>query len=577
MFRVYKIVYFLFFLILFFCLSCSHDKENNDFSEARNYLIRIEELYQDNIDSAFRFAKFHESTIINFDDAIETINLYSFFTEIYQYNIPDDVKALEYTAKIVDIINSEGIARLKNPYVYINIGNVLLKNSQIEQAAEMYSNALESAIELNNSGVIALISENVATLYRKTGNCRMATFFYDLASTKIEDKYGFQYAHNVLNRIDNQIVCKDTAGLAFLFKEVDSILSKKKILLEDGDEKSRNIFTYYDLSANYHKLFGRYCVLVSNSDFALNHLMKAKAFADLMKNNLTSAELNFETARFYSLIEQNDSAFLYAQLAYSYFEKSNMLDEAFKTSKFLMKLAPDGFKSKIYAENRAITKRYNEEVERQKKASDKIKIAQSNAVISINNLKKSQRESLTKIKYRNYAIVSISLFTILLFLSFLMILSYNRRLLSTKIELARRSVQLIKARQAIESKSVDESQKNDLKEELEKLMKTEKLFLMSKIKLSDVADALGSNQTYISQVVNSNYGLNFNDYINSLRVQYFCQLIDNLEEKDIVIDAMYPQIGFTSKSTFYSAFKKFMGLSPVQYVKLNNQKSFPES
>ena len=577
MFKFFRIPFWGLIVLLLTLTSCSHEKEKQVPSEARKYSIVIEKLYQANIDSAYRYAKFHESTIINLDDVTEIINLYSFFTEIYQYNYPDEVKALEYTAKIIDVINSEGITHIENPYIYINIGNILLKNSMFNEASVMYSNAVRSAIELNDQRIIALICDNIASLLKKIGDCKKAAFFFNLSNSKIEDKQSLQYVQNVLHRIDNQIVCKDTFNLSALFQEAKRILLSKSYEHDTTLIKSRDVFTYYSLWYDFHILSSKYYKFSQKIDSMSYHLFQAKKYADLMMNEKIIADLNFEIAQYYLLVDDKDKAFNFAKSAFNYYNKIDDVKTSLSICNFMLLVAPKSSFDEVSTANKLLLIKFQEEKTRQEKEEKMIKIAQSNAFISLNNYRKAKEEQEVKIKYRNIAIVSISLFAFLLIITFVLILKNNQRLFKVKLELARRSIELIRAHEIIESKAIDESPRNDLREDLERLMKNEKLFLMSKIKLSDVAEALGSNQTYVSQVVNNQYGLNFNDYINSLRVQHFCRIIDQLETKDIVIDAIYSQIGFTSKSTFYSAFKKFMGLSPVQYVKLKNQKSFPES
>ena len=92
-------------------------------------------------------------------------------------------------------------------------------------------------------------------------------------------------------------------------------------------------------------------------------------------------------------------------------------------------------------------------------------------------------------------------------------------------------------------------------------------YLNKILTLNDLAALLHTNQTYLSALINQNYRINFNDYINQLRVREACKLISMVENQNLSIDHLANLSGFNSKSTFYAAFKKFTGMSPVVFIK----------
>ena len=46
------------------------------------------------------------------------------------------------------------------------------------------------------------------------------------------------------------------------------------------------------------------------------------------------------------------------------------------------------------------------------------------------------------------------------------------------------------------------------------LMEQEKLFLMSKLTIMDLATKIGTNKTYLSEYLNSNLNMSFHDFVN---------------------------------------------------------------
>ena len=105
--------------------------------------------------------------------------------------------------------------------------------------------------------------------------------------------------------------------------------------------------------------------------------------------------------------------------------------------------------------------------------------------------------------------------------------------------------------------------------ELNNFILKNKKYLNSSFSLADLSDEFNFSISYISNLINSNSGFNFSDYINQLRVEYAKQLLIDKEYHQYTVIAIGLESGFNSKSTFYTAFKKFTEKTPIQY---RNQK-----
>jgi AraC-like DNA-binding protein len=109
---------------------------------------------------------------------------------------------------------------------------------------------------------------------------------------------------------------------------------------------------------------------------------------------------------------------------------------------------------------------------------------------------------------------------------------------------------------------------------LEQLMQQEKLFLNPELSLEDLAGRLSLPRQYMSQVLNQKARKNFYGYINEYRVKEMVRLMQ--QEPDGRILEMALRVGFHSKTTLNTYFKKVTGLSPSQYlVFLSEKKSEP--
>ncbi len=128
---------------------------------------------------------------------------------------------------------------------------------------------------------------------------------------------------------------------------------------------------------------------------------------------------------------------------------------------------------------------------------------------------------------------------------------------------------------ALQDVIIDDEDSNEQKlyllfTEIQQLMEEEKFYLKPGITISDVSTALGTNDKYISLSVNKYARMNFNHYINTLRVQEAKKLLlepnRNSSIQDIAIAC-----GFGNASSFIRVFKQITGLTPAYYVSLSKE------
>jgi len=93
----------------------------------------------------------------------------------------------------------------------------------------------------------------------------------------------------------------------------------------------------------------------------------------------------------------------------------------------------------------------------------------------------------------------------------------------------------------------------------------EKLYLDPLLSMETTASDLGMSKSYFSKLINSYSNYNFSDFINSLRVEQAKKFLSDDEFSQYTMVAIGLECGFNSKSTFYSAFKKFTSETPTTY------------
>ena len=102
-------------------------------------------------------------------------------------------------------------------------------------------------------------------------------------------------------------------------------------------------------------------------------------------------------------------------------------------------------------------------------------------------------------------------------------------------------------------------------QKLELLCKEQQIYTDSTLNREKVAEKLGISAGYVSQIVNTITGDNFANYINNYRVEAVKEMISNSEYENYNLLTMGLESGFTSKTTFYKAFKKVTGQTPNEY------------
>jgi len=110
--------------------------------------------------------------------------------------------------------------------------------------------------------------------------------------------------------------------------------------------------------------------------------------------------------------------------------------------------------------------------------------------------------------------------------------------------------------------------KNYAKEiaQLEAYFANSKAYLQPNLSISEVAVATQIPNRELSFLINSYHKKRFSDYLNDMRLSHFLGQVDAATLDQFTIEAIALASGFSSKSSFYRAFKKKYGSSPSAYL-----------
>ena len=94
------------------------------------------------------------------------------------------------------------------------------------------------------------------------------------------------------------------------------------------------------------------------------------------------------------------------------------------------------------------------------------------------------------------------------------------------------------------------------------------------LRLSEVAAAIGTNATRLSQVFNQHLGQNFFDFVNAYRIEDFKRRSLDPHYAQLTLTAIAEQCGF-KRSSFFTAFKRAEGCTPTEWLEQKRAKQSP--
>ncbi len=133
--------------------------------------------------------------------------------------------------------------------------------------------------------------------------------------------------------------------------------------------------------------------------------------------------------------------------------------------------------------------------------------------------------------------------------------------ISTEIE--------VKNQQSKQISIISDEKREILKNQMIYYIESEKKYLQKDLTIYDIAKALNTNISYISNILNTMLECNFVTFINSYRIEEAKIILLSNKHSNYTIEAISEIVGFNSKSAFNNAFKNRVGVTPSDYIKQN--------
>ncbi len=198
-----------------------------------------------------------------------------------------------------------------------------------------------------------------------------------------------------------------------------------------------------------------------------------------------------------------------------------------------------------------------------------------NTVYNLINSEYLKNYTLKKSVFNNKLYLSISFFILILFVFGLFV--YKKYLHKKRLTEIVSYLEFPNNTILNKSEEVDTvNKKNTIPAETEQLIlnklkkfETTKKFTNKEISLAVLAGQFETNTKYLSEIINRHYHINFNTYINTLRINYIVEKLKNEPNFcNYKISYLAEICGFSSHSSFATVFKSIIGISPIKFIDL---------
>lgn len=190
------------------------------------------------------------------------------------------------------------------------------------------------------------------------------------------------------------------------------------------------------------------------------------------------------------------------------------------------------------------------------------------------------------VKHRINAIILIAISLILIIvIAFTVYIWRQNRILhareKTLYEKYRESLQKQESTEAdpkYSHSNLNDTQREDLVSRIKDVLSNPDIICKPGFSSKELAGLVNSNTTYVSQVINETFGVSFSILLGNYRVREACRLINGSDQSDrMTIEGIANTVGFKSRTAFLSAFKREVGLTPSEYIRLASEEKKKDS
>jgi len=123
----------------------------------------------------------------------------------------------------------------------------------------------------------------------------------------------------------------------------------------------------------------------------------------------------------------------------------------------------------------------------------------------------------------------------------------------------------------------EKAEKENIVRAVQHYMQNGKPWMEPELTVYQLASRLSIKPRLLSQAINDILGQNFYDFINRYRINEAARLLTHPQDDKITILEVLYEVGFNSKSSFNTLFKKYTGLTPTAFRRKQSAENLSES
>ena len=139
--------------------------------------------------------------------------------------------------------------------------------------------------------------------------------------------------------------------------------------------------------------------------------------------------------------------------------------------------------------------------------------------------------------------------------------------ITMKLVVSPNQVLLTRKARKYESSGLNKKLVEGYKKKIISFMELENGFKDPKLSLTTLSMNLSIPKQYISEILNVHLNTNFQDFVNRYRVDAFIESLQNDRNDHFTLMGIAKGVGFNSRSSFYTTFRKFKGVTPLEFKK----------
>ena len=546
--------------------------------ELDNYQDKIDFYYSSNPDSSIYYCHklidgyYAEKTTCRVFDA------YNRLSEIYLQRKSDPVNALRYQAEALKLMEQNKWRETTNPFFYIDLGNIQLANNINHQAIESYQKSLKIAQKNKNNYAVSLSYNNLGIAFNKVIDYDSAIYYFNKALIIRKTLMPLLEAQSQVSLAQTFAEINLPDSLLYYQTAANNSIKRQKFTEDDlklvGRSYSMELLRNINMDIN--ELKAEYYKQTNHIDLAIVYYKQNIQPSFAQEKYLPAITALWSISELYQQLNERDSMLLYADSCYKIACQHKQFRYAIESAKLLAQCHANNnlplsntYLFQALSFNDSITR-----IEASEKKQNELALlltTQAQDSLFYYQIKQDKNNAIVQLQMLSI----IGLIVMLLVLGILIYIIINRQKLlkAEYLRLTEAMVKKIQEDDDMKAKSYNKktaSAVTEIRERLNDIMSTQKVFTQKNLSISELATLINTNVNYLSQIINTDLTTNYNDYLNELRVKEACRIMKNDVELKYSVDQIADMVGFSSRSTFYSAFKKFAGITPAFFQKNAN-------